>query len=150
VAYATQADAELLYGVSYVAVACDRNLDGTLDASSFTLHLAVATDTMDGYLLGRYPLPLLTPPAIFKKLCVDIAIYNAVPTADVRTLEMRARYDDAIRYMELLAANKIKLKIDVDVTVANASQQSSTTSRRQMSFDCGAREFRADNLRKIL
>lgn len=149
-AYATIADAETLYGAAYIATVCDRDLDGSVDTTSFEMQLQVATDQMDGYLLGRYPLPLETPPAIFKKTCIDIACYNAAPTQDVRTEEMRKRFDDAIRYMEQIACNKIKLKIAEDTTTVNESHRAETVPSRQMTFATGARTFTLKNLGRIL
>lgn len=112
-AYATTADAVLLYGEAQVAVLCDRNGDGVVDASSFQHHLDAAADQMDAYLMGRYPLPLDPAqweiPAYFKRLNVDIALYNAAQTDDVRTLEITKRNDAALAFMLLIAQNRVKL-----------------------------------------
>jgi phage gp36-like protein len=132
--YATLADAEELYGSAYVAVACDRDNDGSVDPTSFAKHLEIASREINAYLLGRYPLPLATPPEHFKKLCTDIAIYNAAPTADVRTVEMKDRYDSAIRYLEKVAENRIKLETQTDGTEINASKEATTTTNRSVSI----------------
>lgn len=150
--YATIADATLLYGASYVACACDRDLDGSVDTASFEYHLQVASDQMDGYLLGRYPLPLATPPAIFVKTCVDLAIYNAAPTADVMTNDMRDRNKAALAYMHDIAANRVKLIVAPAVTEANLTRTPTMETQvdvRRMLVQ-GSREFKAESLRRLL
>lgn len=114
-AYATIEDAIAIYGEPYVSVLCDRDDNGLPDRTALTRHLEIATSHMDGYLLGHYPLPLANPPAHFVKLCVDIALYNAAPTQDVRTDELRQRAEDATRYLELLAAGKVRLETAEDI-----------------------------------
>lgn len=149
-AYATVADATTIYSLAYITPICDRDIDGTLDTASFEMHLDIATDQIDSYLLGRYPLPLATPPAIFKKLCVDIACYNAAPTQDVLSTEMKDRAKAATDWLELVAANRIKLKIDVDTTTANLSVAPSVSPAKTSTHLTGAREFTTQNLRRIL
>lgn len=146
--YATVAQAEDIYGSAYIAVCCDRDADGNVDPTSFDKHLSIASREINGYLLGRYPLPLATPPENFQKLCVDIAVYNAAPTADVRTDEMKTRYEAAIRYLEKVAENKIKLELAPDTTAINASQTASVTTNRvvNIALASGARVFTRDRL----
>lgn len=156
--YATVAQAIELYGDTTIRRACDRDLDDTLDLSSFERHLEIASQEMDGYMLGRYPLPLelaYTVPAIFVKRCVDIALYNCVRDADVRSDEDRRRFDDAIKYMELIAANKVKIPLASPVTgdpvnVPNESQAASTVRGRAIHSTYPARVFTPDNVRRIL
>lgn len=128
-AYATVADAELLCGSVEIASYCDRNNDGALDFSSFSQHLEIASREMDSYLLGRYPLPLGTPPEHFKKLCVDIAIYNAAGAPPTLTATMTKRRDDAIEYMRMIAVGKIKLETSSNTTSNNAAQTPDTATR---------------------
>jgi phage gp36-like protein len=146
--YASRADAELQYGVTAVALACSH--EGTADYGSLAQHLQTATDEIDSYLLGRYSLPLATPPSIFKTLCVDIAIYRSSLRADVRTDESRKRYEDAIAYLRAVAENKIKLKTAVDTTEVNQSQQARVVEGRTITTTYGARTFTPSNTRSVL
>lgn len=146
--YATRELAELQYGTTTVALACTH--EGAADYAAFDRHLQVATDEIDGYLLGRYELPLATPPAIFASLCVDIALYRASLNADVRTDEMRKRYDDALEYLRAIAVGKIKLKIDVDTTEVNQSQQARVVEGRSITTTEYARYFTPENVRGVL
>ena len=148
--YASVADAELIYGAAAIAVVCDRDLDGAVDTSSFELHLLMATQTMNAYLLGRIALPLATPPEHFKKLCVDIARYTATPNADTATLEIRKRYEEALHHMELIAKGVIKLEAATDTPADNASVTPQHRTACTQSLDRGARTFTAHNLKCIL
>ena len=148
-AYATIADAELTYGVGAIAVVCDRDLSGAVDTTAFERQLDIASDQMDGYLLGRYGLPLASPPKLFTKLCVDIAVYNSALTADVRTLEMRQRYEDALAYLRDIALNKIKLVVASSATEVNQSAAADLVIH-DVEIVEGAREFTRDALDGLL
>ncbi len=149
-AYATSAQAIELYGEAYVIIACDRDGDGVLDTASFDKNLEIATRQMNMYLLGRYALPLATPPEHFQQICTDIAIYNAAPSADVRTKEITKRFDAAITVMEQIASNKIKLELATDTTGANATQTPTVTTKTQIQITAGdARQFNRDSFKKL-
>lgn len=149
-AYATVADAETLYGEDAIAVCCDRDIDGNVDEESFQAHLDNATDTMDGYLLGRYPLPMDSPPSIFKAICVDIARYTASGPS-VMTEKIEKLYDKAIAYMGDVAKNRIKLKIAADATTGNASRAAETVTKSSIAILAGEdRHFTRDGLKGIL
>lgn len=141
-AYATLVDAQNIYGADAIAVVCDRDQDGVVDSTSFALHLTIASEEIDGYLLGRYQLPLATPPTIFKKYAVDLAIYNCALGSDVRTDEMRVRREDAILYLRGVAEGRIKLIVADSTTVANAAITPQYTTRLTELVDCGARSMR--------
>lgn len=158
-AYGTVADAQELYGEQAVARVCDRDADGVVDTASFERQLAVAEQIMNGYLLGRYPLPLeptYLVPDVFTKYCCDIAMYNSALGADVRTTEMRQRYDDALAYMKLIAENKIKIPLATPeaptepVTEPNRSQLASVTGGRSITVTDPYRTFTPANTRRIL
>lgn len=158
-AYATVTEAEGFYGARLISSVCDRDDDGVVDTASFERQLAVATQQMDGYLLGRYPLPLSPTylvPDIFAKVCTDIAVYNSAHDGAVRSAEMRLRFEDAIAYMTKIARNEIKLPLakpataDDPMTVINKSQEASTTAGRAILATCPYRQFTPENLRRIL
>lgn len=149
-AYATVAQATDLYGLAYLTIVCDRNGDGTLDTASFEKHLNVATRQMNAYLLGRYSLPLATPPEHFQKVCTDIAVYNAAPGADVRTVEMKDRYIEAIKFMELIATGKVKLEVAADTTAANVSVTAQVQTKSTIEIISDDRQFRRDSLKGLM
>lgn len=154
-AYATVADAIAHWGEAAITLVCDRDGDGVLDEPEFERQLTIASQQMDGYLIGRYPLPHPNPPEIAKKLCVDIAVYNSTPGADTRTDEMRRRYEDAMKYMQMVAENKIKWPAveDPQTNVANASQLAATdrpTTRAGSWSSVCTPAYTTANTRRIL
>jgi phage gp36-like protein len=150
VAYATEAQAIAIYGTAYITLACDRDDNGTLDSTAFALALDIATLEMDGYLLGRYPLPLETPPAHFQKLCVDIAVYNAAAVGTVATDLIAKRYEAAIHYMELVAANKVKLELAPATTAANAAYTPTLQTKSTIEIVSTDRQFKRDSLKGLM
>lgn len=132
-AYADTAYAVTLYGQAYVNQACDRNLDGTLDASSFEAHLELASARIDAALRGRIALPLVEPvDPVVKQTVVDIAVYNCSPTADVLTTEIKARYEQACTFLHDVAMNRARISAGPSPVgdAVNASAQPSLTTER--------------------
>lgn len=149
-AYATSTYATTLHGAAYLAAACDRDGDGTLDAAAFDEWLEVASDIIDGYLLGRYGLPLASPPRVLKKYCVDIAVYEAANTADVATKKHEKRRDQAIDWLEKVALGKIKLETSDDSTEVNQAQEASIATKSELGIVSDDRQFRRDSLKELL
>lgn len=151
-AYATTADATGLYGSDYVITSCDRDNNGTLDTSSFETWLDVASDEIDGYLSGRYALPLANVPRIFIKFCVDLAIYHASSEAGPMTTIKQKRYDAALLYLQAVGEGKIKPVRSGEQSVGTNQPNAAilTNQRDQISdLECGSREFTRDKLRGL-
>jgi phage gp36-like protein len=75
--------------------------------------IADAAGRIDGYLQGRYSIPLQPVPQLIRSLCVDIAVYNLFArrgfdeeSADKAVV---TRYRDAIRLLEQIAAGKVRI-----------------------------------------
>lgn len=86
---------------------------GAVDAIDDTVLNRALTDAdaeVDGYLVGRYPLPLATTPQILVGMACDIARYRLYE--DRPTEHVRQRYDDAIKYLEKVSQGKISLGLD--------------------------------------
>lgn len=149
-AYATAAQAIEIYGTDYITIACDRNGDGTLDSTAFEKQLEIATRQMNSYVLGRYALPLTTPPEHFQKVCTDIAVYNSCPSAAELTEQIKDRYKEAIDYLKDIAANRIKLELTTDATGANASQTTELQTKSTIYAVTVDRQFKRDKLRGLL
>lgn len=149
-AYATIAQATEIYGLAYLTIACDRDSDGVLDTDDFNKQLDIATRQMNAYLLGRYALPLATPPEHFQKLCTDIAVHNCAATNDVATDKMEARYDEAIEYMKLIATNKVKLETAVDATTGNAAATASIQTDSVIKIGAADRRFTRTDLKSLM
>ena len=112
-AYATKQDFIDRFGEDGLYLVFDRDQDGLLDRGQPELAIAAASTRIDGYLAGRYGVPVTgeTALAILKPLCLDIANYEgSVGMTGIE--EKRARFDDAIRYLEKVAAGNISLGIE--------------------------------------
>ncbi len=149
-AYATIAQATEIYGLAYLTIACDRDGNGVLDTDDFNKQLDIATRQMNAYLLGRYSLPLTTPPEHFQKLCTDITVHNCASTNDVSTKKIKDRYDEAIDYMKLIAHNKVKLETSVDATTGNAAAESSIQTDSVIKIAAADRRFTRRTLKELM
>lgn len=109
--YATQQDIIDQYGENELIIAADHDLDGEVDVDVVARALAGASEEIDAYLVGRYTLPLPTPPAILKPLCVDIALYK-VSTGTAVTDEKRRRYDDAVKLLSKIAKGELTFGLE--------------------------------------
>ncbi|MDD2870089.1 phage protein Gp36 family protein [Neomegalonema sp.] len=69
-----------------------------------------AAAEIDGYLEGRYRLPLAAPPPSLKLLACDIAIYRLLTLRQIDVMEdQRKRYEDVLRFLRSLAKGEINL-----------------------------------------
>jgi phage gp36-like protein len=74
-----------------------------------------ASAEIDGYLEGRFSLPLSDPPAVLSRLCTDIAMYRLQVLRPLHDLaDARRRYDDAIAMLTKVAAGELTLGLAAD------------------------------------
>ncbi len=73
--------------------------------------LEAADVEIDGYLGGRYALPLDPAPAIITKMAVDIAIYNLYARRLGPPDHWQKRYSNVIRFLERAARGDISLGV---------------------------------------
>lgn len=130
--YATKQDIIDQYGENELIISADHDLDGIADADVVDRALSGASDEIDTYLVGRYPLPLATVPPILKPLCIDIALYK-MSTGTAVTDEKRRRYDDAVKLLTKIAEGK--LTFGLEKPPAGASGAVFTGPERQFTRD---------------
>ncbi len=111
--YATVQDIIDRYSEDQLVIVFDRDGDGVVDVNGAEENvaekaLADASEEIDGYLAGRYSLPLSTVPKILVFFCVDIAMYKG-SVETVVSEEKRTRYKDAIAFLMMVAQGKIQL-----------------------------------------
>lgn len=99
--YATTKDAIDLYGAQYALGSVAR--EGSPNKASFEKALADASSEMDSYLSSAYDVPVSPVTPVISRYCIDIAIYIASADAGSVTDEKRKRYEDAIRWLTLVA-----------------------------------------------
>lgn len=75
--------------------------------------IADATARIDAYCQARYPVPFNPVPAVIRRLCIDIAVYNLFSrrgfredSADEAVIR---RYKDAIRMLEQIATGSVRI-----------------------------------------
>ncbi|MCO8100477.1 gp436 family protein [Acinetobacter indicus] len=68
-----------------------------------------ATEEINGYIGGRYALPLTNVPSNLERMACDIARYRLY--FQQPTEEVRKRYEDAISFLKLVATGKAHLQI---------------------------------------
>lgn len=90
---------------------------------------------IDGYLGGRYTLPLATVPDIIKKLCVDIAVYNLYVLGAGPPESRKDRYDNAVKFLTRIAKGEITLGADDPAGTGAADTPAASTTDRTFSPD---------------
>jgi phage gp36-like protein len=109
--YATQQDLVDRFGQTELVQLTDKELPltGAIVAAVAARALAAADARIDGYLAGRYALPLAAvPPAIVEAAC-DIARFRLYE--DRATEHIQKLYDDAVAYLVKLGTGKLSLTL---------------------------------------
>lgn len=110
-AYASVADLVLRYTEPTIAGLTDLKRLGAVDVEVAQQGLDDAAAEIDGYLAGRYELPLPTPVRLLSMYCCDIAVYRLATGKRQLTEDMVHRYEAAIAYLKLVAAGKAGLGV---------------------------------------
>lgn len=108
--YATQQDMIDRFGEQELIELTDRAGTGVIDATVMAGALGDADAEIDAYLAGRHTLPLAVVPRVLTRFAADVARYGLY---DARVPEqVKARYDDAIRFLKALANGTVSLGLD--------------------------------------
>lgn len=126
--YASRGDMVKAFGETECVALSDRNYTGAIDDDVLNGGLVRASARIDSYLSGRYPVPWTDTPGVLVGTCCDIARYELTGAETQNTEEIRKRYEDAIRYLEGVAAGRITLGRMPDGSVAQGSNQARFTS----------------------
>ena len=137
--YAVHTDMVNRHGDELVTITFDRDGDGEIDEAAETASLTDATNEINGYLAGVYTLPLATVPPLLTLYCCDIAIYRGAQGAVV-TDEIRQRFEDAIKFLTMVAKGMIKLF---------SSDPSAPNGGTGASFEAGPRIFTSKTMRNM-
>ncbi len=84
--------------------------NGAIDANVVDGKLADADAEIDGYLAGRYTLPLQTVPEALRRIACDVARYHLHD--DRATEQVTKRYDDAIKFLRMVSKGDVQLGVD--------------------------------------
>lgn len=111
--YATADDFILRIGEQQAIELTDRDRTGEINQQVLAVALADSSSQIDGYLLGRYTLPLASIPDNLVRICCDIARYRLVSMSEVTTTdEIIERYKLSLKELEQIASGKISLGIE--------------------------------------
>lgn len=137
--YATKQDmidrfsaAELVQLTDKGAVRTDAIVDAVLDKA-----LADASADIDGYLAGRYVIPLSPAPANVTRLACDIARYYL--QINEANEQVKARYDAALKFLTKVATGEIK----IGATAAGVEPPANTAGG--VKFTPGQKSFSREN-----
>ena len=87
----------------------------TIDTAILQQALDDASAEIDGYLGGRFQLPLSDVPEVLDRLTCDVAIYRLQSLRPLHDLaDARRRYDDALAMLTKVANGEITLGIGSD------------------------------------
>jgi phage gp36-like protein len=101
--YATRADLEKRYGVDEIA-----QREAALDVGGLDMILADTDALVNGYLAGRYIVPLSAVPANLPQVAGSIARYNLL--GEAATERARNDYKDAIAWLKDVQAGRVLLQ----------------------------------------
>ena len=125
--YAAHADMTTRFGEEEIILLTDVDSQaGVVDSVMLDQALSDASAEIDGYIGGRYPLPLADAPPVLVRVCCDIARYFL---HDEHAPERVAkRYDDAIKFLKSLGKGEISLVMPADAEAVESRDTAQITS----------------------
>jgi phage gp36-like protein len=123
--YATRDDLQERFGLDELTQLTDRMGAGVPDDTLVARALADADAEIDGYLAVRYLLPVTSVPPMLARVACDIARYRLWD--DRASAEVRERYTDARRLLELIAKGTVGLGLSSALPLPLPSQSAATS-----------------------
>jgi phage gp36-like protein len=114
--YCTKQDVIDRFGENELMDLTDRDNMGVIVDSVLDQAISDASAEMDGYLGGRYQLPLVTVPPVLKALCCNIARYKLYD--EQASEQVTKRFDAAIKFLFSVSKGEISLGVDATGTKA--------------------------------
>ncbi|WP_017936977.1 gp436 family protein [Zestomonas thermotolerans] len=105
--YAAFADFVASVGEAEATELTDAVGAGVPDAAVYAAAAADVDAEIDGYLAGRYALPLSPVPRLIVRIACDMARYRL--WREQASDEVRRRFEDARRLLEAIAAGRVQL-----------------------------------------
>lgn len=124
-AYATIAAMQQRFGEQELIYLSERDNAPADVINTVVIEQAItdASDVIDGYLAGRYELPLVTVPNLLEQFCCDIARYKLGTNDTPEHIETRNK--EAIKFLTSVA--KGELSIGVNALGQDAKVQNTAT-----------------------
>jgi phage gp36-like protein len=129
------------FGAAELLALTDPDDTGAINQTVLTQALTDASSVIDGYLGGRYVVPMASPPPMIEVLCCDIARFRL---AQNPTSQMEVRYTAAIDWLDKAAKGTIPLGVDAN---GNAPTEAAEVEGTNAVFGtCRTRVFDQRNL----
>ncbi len=110
--YAETSDLILRYGEPELSLLTDLTGAGVVDTDKCNVVLDDASALIDGYLAGRYPLPLAHVPTALVPICCDIARQRLY--GDQCPEQIAKRYDAALAFLKSVGKGELALGLAAD------------------------------------
>ncbi len=123
--------------------------DGLLDAGRMQSSIDAAVSEINGYLARPYNLPFTaTKNERLKDLTVDITAYKLARDYGALNEDIRKRYEDAIKYLGLVASGKAFLPEPLYLETDEGGEvDNNQASRGKPNIQSNARLFTRDSLK---
>lgn len=135
--YATKQNLIDRFGQEELIQLTDRGNTGAIDDTVLNQALADADAEIEGYLVGRYALPLVSVPPVLTRIACDVARYHLYD--DHATEQVRVRYEDVRKLLEGIASGKVQLGLPASAGAAPVAGAPEVSAPE--------REFTKDTLR---
>lgn len=126
--YAVLADLTARFGAEELIQLTDRAGLGEVDESVIGQALVDAEAVIDGYLAGRYTLPLVSVPPILVGYACDLARVRLYKDAAPETVQKRA--DDAVKFLAMVGRGWLTLGVQPEPAGSDAVQIITGRERR--------------------
>lgn len=134
IVYATQAILIARYGSAALVALSDRaeQPTGSIDPAVVERALADAAATIDGYLAGKYALPLTVASPLLEDLAAKIAFWNLhIASPDEK---VKIDYEQALRQLREIAAGPILIPGATGLQPAGTGASGATFTDRERPF----------------
>lgn len=100
----------------------DREMLGVVGEEVLLVSLSDSSSQIDGYLSGRYKLPLATVPQNLVRICCDLARYHLTSKSSVTmTEEVENRYKLCLKELEQISKGVVVLGLDEPTEAESAN-----------------------------
>lgn len=108
------------FGASELAQLTDKDAGQIVQPDVVSAAIEDASNTIDGYIGGRYPLPLNNPPAVLIKICADIARYNLYDNVIPDVVEKQ--FKAAMDFVKAVGKGEVRLGLSADDQASATSE----------------------------
>ncbi len=128
-AYCTTNDLLARFDTDELLRLTDRANSGSIDEQVVSAAIDDASNLIDGYLGGRYTLPLSVVPSVLTKICADIARFNMYDHSVPETVEKNNKA--AMDFLKSVGKGEVRLGL------SNTNEAPASDDQIQMQSESG-------------